>query len=54
MSNIILDYEGSAEGEGWKVFLDNINVNWNQFEWAAHRRQGLLQGNRPDLLARHG
>ena len=37
MSNAILDYEGSAEGEGWKVFLDNIYVNWNQFEYAAHR-----------------
>jgi len=37
MSNIIMDYEGSAEGEGWKVYLDNIYVNWNQFEYAAHR-----------------
>ncbi len=37
MSNIIMDYEGSAEGEGWKVFLDNIYVNWNSFEYAAHR-----------------
>ncbi|TFH42072.1 MAG: glycosyltransferase, partial [Chrysiogenales bacterium] len=37
MSNAILDYEGSAEGEGWKVYLDNIFVNWNQFEYAAHR-----------------
>ena len=37
MSNIIMDYEGSAEGEGWKVFLDNIYVNWNQFESAANR-----------------
>ena len=37
MSSIIMDYEGSAEGEGWKVFLDNIYVNWNQFEYAAHR-----------------
>lgn len=37
MSNIVMDYEGSAEGEGWKVFLDNIYVNWNQFEYAAHR-----------------
>jgi starch synthase len=37
MSNAILDYEGSAEGEGWKVFLDNIYVNWNQFEYASHR-----------------
>lgn len=37
MSNIILDYEGSAEGEGWKVYLDNIYVNWNLFEYASHR-----------------
>ncbi len=37
MSEIVMDYEGSAEGEGWKVFLDNIYVNWNQFEFAAHR-----------------
>ncbi|MDA3900352.1 MAG: glycogen/starch synthase [Spirochaetes bacterium] len=37
LSNIIMDYEGSAEGEGWKVYLDNIYVNWNQFEFASHR-----------------
>ncbi|MFW6366636.1 MAG: glycogen/starch synthase, partial [Spirochaetota bacterium] len=37
MSNIIMDYEGNAEGEGWKVYLDNIYVNWNQFEYASHR-----------------
>jgi starch synthase len=37
MSSAIMDYEGSAEGEGWKVYLDNIFVNWNQFEYAAHR-----------------
>ena len=37
MSNAIMDYEGSPEGEGWKVFLDNIYVNWNQFEYASHR-----------------
>ena len=37
MSNVIMDYEGSAEGEGWKVYLDNIHVNWNQFESAADR-----------------
>ncbi|WP_455383019.1 glycogen/starch synthase [Salinispira pacifica] len=37
MSSMLLDYEGSAEGEGWKVFLDNIYVNWNQFEYASHR-----------------
>ena len=37
MNNIILDYEGNPEGEGWKVYLDNIFVNWNQFEQAANR-----------------
>ncbi|MBN2038748.1 MAG: glycogen/starch synthase [Spirochaetes bacterium] len=37
MSNIIMDYEGGAEGEGWKIFLDNVYVNWNLFENAAHR-----------------
>ena len=37
MSDIIMDYEGGAEGEGWKVFLDNIYVNWNQFEIASNR-----------------
>ena len=37
MSNLLLDYEGGAEGEGWKVFIDNIYVNWNQFEAAADR-----------------
>lgn len=37
MNNMIMDYEGSAEGEGWKVYLDNIYVNWNQFEYASHR-----------------
>jgi len=37
MSNVIMDYEGSAEGEGWKIYLDNIYVNWNQFESAADR-----------------
>ncbi len=37
MNNMIMDYEGSAEGEGWKVYLDNIYVNWNQFEYASNR-----------------
>lgn len=37
MSDVVLDYEGSAEGEGWKVYLDNIHVDWNEFEWASHR-----------------
>jgi len=37
MNSIIMDYEGSVEGEGWKVYLDNIYVNWNQFEYASNR-----------------
>jgi starch synthase len=35
MSNMIMDFEGNAEGESWKVYMDNIYVNWNQFEYAA-------------------
>jgi starch synthase len=50
MSNIIMDFEGSAEGEGWKVFLDNIYVNWNQFEFAANRS---LSGFYADIYAMH-
>ncbi len=37
MSDIVMDYEGSAEGEAWKVFVDNIYVNWHDFEAAAYR-----------------
>ena len=37
MHDIVMDYEGSAEGESWKVFLDNIYVNWNSFESVATR-----------------
>ncbi len=37
LSDIVMDYEGSAEGEGWKVYLDNVHVNWNRFESAANR-----------------
>ena len=37
LSNAVLDYEGSAEGESWKVFPDNIYVNWNKFEEASDR-----------------
>ncbi len=40
LSNMIMDYEGSSEGEGWKVYLDNIYVNWNQFRYASN--QGLI------------
>ena len=39
LHNVVMDYEGSAEGESWKVFLDNIYVNWNQFESVASRSQ---------------
>lgn len=42
MSSIVMDYEGSAEGESWKVYLDNIYVNWNQFEQAANRSLALF------------
>jgi len=41
MNNMVMDYEGSAEGQGWKVYLDNIYVNWNQFEFAS--QPGLEQ-----------
>ena len=37
LHDIIMDYEGGAEGEGWKVFVDNIYVNWNQFEAVSNR-----------------
>ncbi|HPS56879.1 MAG TPA: glycogen/starch synthase [Spirochaetota bacterium] len=50
MSSIIMDYEGSAEGEGWKVYLDNIFVNWNQFEYASHRS---LEGFYRDMYRFH-
>ena len=35
--NLLLDYEGNAEGEAWKVFPDNIYVDWNRFDSAADR-----------------
>ncbi len=41
MNNMVMDYEGSAEGQGWKVYLDNIYVNWNRFEFAS--QPGLEQ-----------
>lgn len=40
LNNIIMDYEGSPEGEGWKVFMDNIYVNWNQFHYASDQGMG--------------
>ena len=50
LSGIIMDYEGSAEGESWKVYPDNIYVDWNQFEYASHRS---LEPFYRDLYARH-
>ena len=35
--NLLMDYEGNAEGEAWKVFADNIYVDWNRFDSAADR-----------------
>ncbi len=40
MSNVVMDYEGSAEGEAWRVHVDNIYVNWNHFNYAADRSIG--------------
>ena len=37
LSGAVLDYEGSAEGESWKIFPDNIYVDWNKFEQASDR-----------------
>ena len=34
---MLLDYEGNAEGEAWKVFADNVYVDWNRFDSAADR-----------------
>ena len=50
LSSIILDYEGSAEGESWKVYLDNIYVNWNDFEREAYRG---TQGFYAELYRNH-
>ena len=50
MSSIIMDFEGSAEGEGWKVYLDNIYVNWTDFENASHRS---LESFYKDLYSFH-
>ena len=37
LTNLLLDYEGNAEGEAWKVFADNVYVDWNRFDSAADR-----------------
>ena len=30
LTNLLLDYEGNADGEAWKVFADNVYVDWNR------------------------
>ena len=40
LSDMVMDFEGNAEGEGWKIFVDNVYVNWNAFE-AMTNRQGV-------------
>lgn len=42
LNTIILDYDGSAEGQAWKVYLDNVYVDWNQFDYAANRSVALV------------
>ncbi|MBN1685911.1 MAG: glycogen/starch synthase, partial [Spirochaetales bacterium] len=37
LNAIVMDFEGNAEGEGWKIFVDNIYVNWNAFEAMSNR-----------------
>ena len=37
LANLLMDYEGNAEGEAWKVFPDNVYVDWNRFDSAADR-----------------
>ena len=37
LSNVVMDFEGNAEGEAWKVFPDNVYVDWNRFDNAADR-----------------
>ena len=37
LSDVVMDFEGNAEGEAWKVFPDNIYVDWNRFDSAADR-----------------
>ncbi len=35
--NVVMDFEGNAEGEAWKIFPDNVYVDWNRFDTAADR-----------------
>ena len=37
LANLLMDYEGNADGEAWKVFADNVYVDWNRFDSAADR-----------------
>ena len=37
LGNLVMDFEGNAEGEAWKVFPDNVYVDWNRFDSAADR-----------------
>ena len=37
LGNVVMDFEGNAEGEAWKIFPDNIYVDWNRFDSAADR-----------------
>ena len=37
LTNLLLDYEGNADGEAWKVFADNVYVDWNRFDSAVDR-----------------
>ena len=37
LTNLLMDYEGNADGEAWKVFPDNVYVDWNRFDSAADR-----------------
>ena len=37
LTNLLMDYEGNADGEAWKVFADNVYVDWNRFDSAADR-----------------
>lgn len=37
LANVVMDFEGNAEGEAWKIFPDNVYVDWNRFDSAADR-----------------
>ena len=48
--NVLLDYEGNAQGEAWKVFADNVYVDWNRFDSAADRS---VEGTFREVYAFH-